>query len=147
VSELYATLLLMGVTLSFGGLVATSALQQISLQSGASSAAASSQAAAAGKDLALAFGTVPAPGSGGCRQSYAGFLEGTGYTLALFNYGSRAFAPAEVFDNGTLLAGGPYGAALPGRLTTYSLTLGCSHPSGQEFLLVDASGAVEQIGT
>jgi hypothetical protein len=147
VSELYAAILLIGVTLSFGGVVAVSAMNQFNAGTSASSQGLMAQAASAGKEIALVYGVVPSPGSGGCTTTYGGLLEGTGYTLAIYDFGTTSFTPAEIFDNGTLLSGTPYPTATPGSLTTYSLTLGCAHAPGQVFLLVDSSGTVIQLGT
>ncbi len=147
VSELYASVLMIGVTLSFGSVVVASAVSQLNVNSNTASAAASLQASSSGIQVSLIYGTVGLPGSGGCSTVYRGFAEGTGYTLVLFNYGSVAFTPIQVFDNGTLLSGGPYSTLPPGTMFSYSLTLSCAHPAGQVFSIVDANGVEVQVAT
>ena len=158
VSELYATMLMVGATLSFGGLITAAAVGQFSASANGDSLAASAQQASAGKQVSLVYGTVTA-GSGGCTATYKGpdgnsYTEGRSYALALDDYGSVSFTPVEVFDNGTLLAVGGYptiSAAQPGQSSSpVSITLtlaSCARPSGQTFLLIDASGDEVTIGT
>jgi hypothetical protein len=116
ISELYASMLMVGVTLSFGGVIAIAAISQFNLSTYSGSLAAAGQQASLSKQISLVYGTVPTPGSGGCTTSYKGFTEGTGYTLALYNFGSVGFTHSEVFDNGTLL-GGSYGSMPAGGMT------------------------------
>ena len=147
ISELYAAVLMVGVTISFGGFVAASAIAHFGSASQSSALASSLQDQSVGKQVSLVYGTVPNPGSGGCRTLYGGFAEGTGYVLVLFNFGTTAFTPAQILLNGTLLSGGPYAALPPGQMAAYSLTLSCAHPSGQTFFLIDSVGDVVQVGT
>ncbi|MGD0396009.1 MAG: hypothetical protein ABSB26_03760 [Nitrososphaerales archaeon] len=146
VSELYASLMMIGVTLSFGSVVTIAAVNQFNLSSNSASLGILVQEASAGKQISLVYGTVPYPGTAGC-PSYHGYTEGKSYTLALYDYGSVAFTPGEIFINGSLIAGGPYGTLSAGSMTVLTLTLGsCAHPAGQTFLLVDASGDEVQVG-
>jgi hypothetical protein len=113
---------------------------------------AAAQQASAGKLVSLVYDTV-VQGSGGCSVAYGGYTEGTVFTVALYNYGTVSFTPAEVFDNATLLSSGswsgaPSNSVTPGSMTTFTLTLmSCAHPAGQTFVLVDASGDEVTIGT
>ncbi len=147
ISELYASVLMIGATLSLGGFVASSAVTQFSRSTGSYSLAAAVQAASSGKQVSLVYGLVSAPGSGGCTKAYGGYSEGTAYVLVLYNFGSVGFTPSRVFDNVTLLSGGPYQSLAPGTMATYSFTLACAHSSGQTFLLVDSAGDEVQVGT
>lgn len=145
VSELYASLLMVGVTLSFGTAITASAINQFNLSGSSASLASAVQQASSGKLVSLIYGTVAQSGS--C-PAYGGYNEGTAYTLVVYNYGTAAFTPAEAFVNSTLVSGGPYGGIASDSLATYTLTLpSCSHPSGQTFLLVDSYGDEAQIGT
>jgi hypothetical protein len=143
---MYASVLLIGVTLSFGSVVAVAALNQFGQATNSDSLGSSLESAGAGRQLSLVYGTVPNPGSGGCTAISGGVEEGTGFSLALYNYGSASFFPAQVFDNGTQL-NGPFSPIPPGSITSLSLTLPCSHPSGQVFLLVSGDGDEVQVGT
>jgi FlaG/FlaF family flagellin (archaellin) len=147
VSELYATVLMVGATVVFGGLVVAAAITQSNASQYSSFLAASSQQAASGKLISMVYSSV-FPGSGGCTQAYGGFKEGTSYTLALYNYGTNAFAPVSVYINGTLYAGSGYPSVAAGGLTAYSFTTpSCVHASGQTFTLVEAGGNEVSIGT
>jgi hypothetical protein len=139
--------LLIGVTLSFGGVIAVSAMNHFNSTVGSASIGVSGAASSLGKDVSLVYGTIPNPGSGGCTAVYNGVREGTGFVLALYGYGSSQFTPTEVFDNGTLLTGNSFGTVTPGSVAVLSLSLSCAHPSGQTFLLVDAKGDEVQVGT
>ena len=150
VSELYASVLMIGATLAFGGVVASAAVSQFNGATGGGSQGAAASAASAGKLVSLVYGTV-VPGSGGCTAAYRGpdggaYPEGKTYLLVLYDYGSVSFAPYEVFDNGTLLGVGGYVAVPAGSgaataPATNSLTLpGCAHPTGQSFVLIDGAG-------
>lgn len=147
VSELYASVLMIGVTLSFGSIVASAAVSQFQASTQGDSQSVLAQEASVGKQVALVYGTV-VQGSGGCTATYVGagggtYLEGKSYVLALYDYGSASFAPAEVFDNGTLLPPGGYAVIAadgPGPVSDSLALAACARPSGQTFLLVDASG-------
>lgn len=147
VSELYATMLMIGATLFFGSLVVGAAVSQSSASSYSSYLAASAQQASSGKLISLVYSAL-FPGSGGCAQTYKGFTEGTAFTLALFDYGSAAFTPAAVYLNGSLYSGSGYATVSPDGLTVYFFTMGsCVHASGQTFTLVDTAGSEVTIGT
>ncbi|QQG48716.1 MAG: hypothetical protein HY247_08285 [archaeon] len=147
VSELYATMLMIGATLLFGSLVVEAALSQSSTTSYSSYLAASAQQASAGKLIVLVYSSV-FPGSGGCIQSYKGFTEGTAFSLALYNYGITSFMPTAVYINGTLYSGSGYASIIANGLTVYSFTTPtCVHASGQTFTLIDAGGSEVSIGT
>ena len=144
VSELYASMMMLGVTLTMGGLVASAAIGQLGLQNGSASMGAALAQESAGKDLALVY-LVAAP-SGSCPV-YAGYHEGTTLTLAVYNYGTERFAPSALAINGTVYAGG-YSAVGPGSLGTFALSLGsCAHASGETVLLVDSVGDEVQLAS
>jgi hypothetical protein len=138
--------LLIGVTLSLGGLVTAAAVSQFGLQSNSASVAGSVADASAGKLVSLVYATV-APGSGGCSTIYQGTADGTSFTVVLFDYGNAKFAPATIVVNSTQYSG-PYVALQPGGMAQYSLTLGgCAHPSGQTLLIEDLTGDEVQVET
>jgi len=158
VSELYSSVLMVGVTLVFGGLVTSAAIGQFNGTTGGAALGIQEQEGSAGKQVSLVYGTIVA-GSGGCTSTYRGpdgrpYAEGRTYLLTLYNYGSVSFTPYEVFDNGTLLAVGGYstvaasaggGASVPEE-DTFTLP-SCAHPGGQVFLLIDAAGDEVAIDT
>jgi hypothetical protein len=148
VSELYAAIMMVGVTLAFGSFVASAAINQFNLSTYSGSLAAQVQEASAGKQISFVYFVV-APGSGSCTGTYLGVTEGENATLALYNFGSVGMNPTEIFVNGTLLYSGTgYGDIAPASMTTYSLNLGtCAHASGQTILLVDAYGDEIEFGT
>ena len=148
VSELYAAILMVGVTLAFGSFVASAAISQFNLSTYSGSLAAQVQEASAGKQISFIYFVI-APGSGSCIGTYLGVTEGENATLALYNFGSVGMNPTEIFLNGTLLYSGTgYGDIAPGGMTTFSLDLGtCAHASGQTILLVDAYGDEVEFGT
>jgi len=144
VSELYASLLMIGVTLSFGSLVTSAAVSQLSSAVGSSSLGASVMGASAGKEIALVYATVGS--TAGC-QPYRGASEGTSLTVVLYDYGTTPFTPAELVDNSTIYTGS-YPTLAAGSLSSYTLALGsCAHSSGQSLLAVDPFGDEVQIGT
>ena len=152
VSELLATMMMIGVTLSVGGFVTVDAINQFSLAQDSASTAALVQQASAGKLVSLVYDTVT-QGSGGCTAAYEGYTEGVTLTVALYNYGTVVFTPSEVFDNATLVSssnwsGAPSSNVTPGGMTTFTMALAsCAHPSGQTLLLVDSYGDEVQLGT
>jgi hypothetical protein len=148
VSELYAAIMMVGVTLAFGSFVASAAINQFNLSTYSGSLAAQVQEASAGKQISFVYFVI-APGSGSCTGTYRGVTEGENATLALFNYGSVGMNPTEIFVNGTLLySGAGFGDIAPANMTTFSLTLdSCAHASGQTILLVDAYGDEVQFAT
>ena len=142
VSELLATMMMIGVTLSVGGYVTVTAVGQFNLAQNAASLAAMAQQQSAGKLISLAYSTVTPNGT--CPL-YGGYSEGT-LTLELYNYGGVAFTPFEAFDNGTLFSG--TGSIGPNGMAAFNFTSPpCVHPSGQTILLVDSYGDEIQLGT
>jgi hypothetical protein len=138
-------MLMIGVTLVFGGFVTSAAISQFNLASYSASLGASVQEASFDKLVSFVYG-VASP-SGSCPL-HNGANEGTAYTIALYNYGTVSFTPTEVFFNGTLYTGGGYGTVPTASLTTFTLTLSsCAHSSGQTILLVDAHGDEVQFET
>ena len=143
---------MIGVTLSVGGFITASALNQFNLAQNSASLAASVQQASAGKLVSLVYDAV-AQGSGGCTAVYGGYTEGTSITVALYNYGTVAFTPSAVFGNSTLIpssgwSGTPSNSMAPGSMTTFTAALtSCAHQSGQTLLFVDSFGDEVQVGT
>lgn len=147
VSELYASLLMMGVTISLGSVVAGMAITQYGLSSGAASLSTSLQEEASGVQVSLI--TAAVSGQGSC-PSYKGSQEGSALVLTVFDYGPTQFTPSEVFVNGTAYFGS-YAPVLPGGIETYSFPLvpsgTCAHPSGQVVLMADSQGDEVEFGT
>jgi hypothetical protein len=138
-------MLMIGVTLVFGGFVTGAAISQFNLASYSASLGASVQEASVSKLVSFVYG-VASP-SGSCPL-HGGVEEGTTYTIALYNYGTANFTPTEVFFNDTLYKGGGYGTVPTASLTTFTLALSsCAHSSGQTILLVDAHGDEVQFET
>jgi hypothetical protein len=158
VSELYSSILMVGVTLAFGSVVTSAAIAQFNGSTGGGALEVKAQEATAGKQVSLVYGTVVA-GSGGCTAAYRGpdgraYTEGRTYVLVLYDFGSVPFTPYEVFDNSTLLSVGGYAtiaAQTGGQASTPvadTLALdACAHPAGQSFLLIDAAGDEVAVGT
>jgi len=137
-------MLMIGVTLAVGAAVVFAATNQFSLATGAEAAGSSLQLSSSGAQVALVFASVSPSGS--CPL-YLGENEGTTLVLALYNYGTTRFAPAEVVVNSTVYAGG-YSVVFPGEMVTYALALGsCSHASGLAILMADPGGDVAQFGS
>ena len=158
VSELYSSILMVGVTLVFGGIVTSAAIGQFNGSTTAGALGVQEQEASAGKQVSMVYGTV-VPGSGGCTSTYKGpdgkpYAEGRTYLLALYDYGDTSFSPYEVFDNGTLLAVGGYstitaaaGGGAPAPVQNALALPSCAHPGGQTFLLIDSAGDEVALGT
>jgi FlaG/FlaF family flagellin (archaellin) len=137
ISELYASVLMVGVTLTVGGLVASSALGQFALANDSASISAMSQDTSARIQIGLVY--IVAVSSGSCPV-YGGYHEGTTVEISLFNYGGATFAPAEMVLNGTVYTGS-YAILGPGSLGTYALTAtACAHSSGQTLVVADSMG-------
>lgn len=137
VSELYASVLMIGVTLAVGGMVVASALGQFSLAEGSASLGASLVQSSAGVQLGLSY--VAVLSSSSC-PTHGGYHEGTYLTVAVYNYGSAGFTPAEFVVNSTIYQGN-YATSEPGSLSAYSLSLaGCAHASGLTLVVADSSG-------
>jgi len=137
ISELYASVLMVGVTLTVGGLVASSALGQFAMANDSASLSAMTRESSARIQVGLVY-LMAAP-SGSC-PAYGGYHEGTMVEIAIYNYGGAIFAPTEIVLNGTIYAG-DYAPLAPGILGTYALkTTTCSHSSGQILVVADSSG-------
>jgi hypothetical protein len=144
VSELYASMLMVGVTLSLGSFVAAAAVSQFGLAGGSASLGASMEQSSSGVALGLVYVAV-AP-SVSCPVS-GGYHEGNSITLALFNYGTTSFTPAEVAVNSTIYPGS-YPAVAPGTLGQYAISLGsCAHGWAQTLLVLDSSGDGVELGS
>ncbi len=130
-------MLMVGVTLSLGSVVAFAATSQFELDERSSSLGAALAQSSAGVQLSLVYVTTPPSGS--C-PAYQGYPEGTTLTVALYNYGTSSFVPAEFIVNSTALPGS-YAAVAPGSLLAYTVSPGsCGHSSGQTILVVDSLG-------
>jgi hypothetical protein len=137
ISELYAAVLVVGVTLAMGGAVAAAALGEFGLADGAASLGATLDQSSAEVQLGLVY-AVASP-SGSC-PNFGGYHEGTALSVSVYDYGAASFTPAEVFVNGTAYPGN-YPTVQPTGLGTIALTLAvCAHPSGQTLLLVNSVG-------
>jgi len=142
VSELYASMLMVGVTLTLGGLVASAAMGQLELANSSASLGATQMAG--GVQLEMVYLVIDSSGS--CPM-FGGYHEGTSATLALYDYGTADFAPAEIAINGTVYAG-TYGILGAGALGAYSLNLGkCVHSSGQTVIVTDSLGEEAEFGS
>ncbi|MDA4129056.1 MAG: hypothetical protein OK422_06355 [Thaumarchaeota archaeon] len=140
-----ASIMMIGVTLGFGGYVTNTAISQFNLAQNADAFAASSQEASVGKLVSLIYSTSTPSQS--CPL-YGGYNEGNVLILTFYDYGTTTFSPGEVFVNLTLYGGSGYGKIAPNAMTTFTLTLPtCAHPSGQIILLVDTSGDEVQFET
>jgi hypothetical protein len=138
-------MLMIGVTLVFGGFITATAVSQFGLASLSASLGAGAQEASAGKLVTLVYGAATPSGSCPIR---GGVNEGTTYVVALFNYGTTSFTPSEVFVNNTLYTGGGYGTVSAGSLATFTLTVSsCAHSSGQTLLFADSQGDEVQVAT
>ncbi len=137
-------MLMVGVTLSLGSVVAAAALGQFGLANGAASADAAVRQTSAGVGLSLVYVAV-AP-SGSCPL-YDGYPEGTAMTVSLYNYGAASFAPSEFMVNSTAYPG-TYAALGAGTLGAYTILLAsCAHASGQTLLILDPAGEGAQVAS
>ncbi|MBI3858812.1 MAG: hypothetical protein HY296_01015 [Thaumarchaeota archaeon] len=140
VSELYASLLMLGATLSLGSFITAAAVGQFGLATSSSAASSLVEQRSSGKLMAFVYATTATPGP--CPQ-YAGSPEGSTLVFAVFDYGSSAFTPMIISVNGTIYTGA-FPSAQPGGLATYQVTLTpagtCVHTSGQTVMLSDPSG-------
>lgn len=144
VSELYAAMLMIGVTLSLGSVVVAAAVGQFGLASDSASLGSSLSQDLAGTQLSLVYSAVEPSAS--C-PAFGGAQEGTLLSVALYDYGSEAFSPSGFVVNSTVHQG-PYASAPPGALTVYTIQLSaCAHQSGEAILAYDARGAVVQFET
>jgi flagellin-like protein len=147
VSELYATLLMIAITLTLGSAVTAAAIGQYGEASSGSSVAASLEQQAVSGQVSLVIASV----SQGSCPTYRGAPDGTTLQITLFNYGTEAFEPSGAVVNGTVYHASSYRSMAPGTMGTYSIPLTpsgtCAHSSGQTVLLTTASGGEVQLGT
>jgi len=137
ISELYASVLMVGVTLAVGGLVASSALGQFALANESASLSAMAQEASARIQMGLVYFVTVSSES--CPM-YGGYHEGTTLEIAIYDYGGAPFTPAEMILNSTAYTG-TYAPMEAGTLGTYAFTVAtCSHSSGQTVIVVDSKG-------
>lgn len=143
-SELYAAVLMIGVTLALGSVVAGAAVGLFGYATRGASLGASAAQESSEVQLSLVYSTT-AP-SASC-PSYGGGQEGTALDIGLFDYGSAGFSPDGFVVNSSVI-GGDFGSVAPGSLAQFVLPLGsCAHPSGQTLVAFDAAGDEVQIET
>jgi len=139
VSELYASLLMLGVTLSFGTVVAGLALSQFGVSSSSAAAGASQQAHRYGTQVSFLYATVSQPGS--CPV-YRGAPEGSTVAFEVYDYGSQPYTPAEASVNRTLYFT-TLGTVSGGAMGSFTLPLHpgtCTHQTGLAVMLEDSNG-------
>jgi hypothetical protein len=142
VSELYASMLMIGVTLSLGSFVAFAALGQFGLAANSASLGAGLDQSSAEMQIGLVYAAVASSNS--CPMS-GGVHEGVSLSLALYNYGAASFLPSDLLVNATAYSG-TFGAIGPESLGLYTVALvGCAHSSGQSVVVADSSGDEFQI--
>jgi len=135
---------MIGVTLSVGGAVVSSAMNQFGTVAYNGSVGASLQRSSLGVQVGLVYAAVAS--SGGC-PAYQGNNEGTGLSVALYNFGSTTFRPALFVVNSTVFAG-TYAALNPHGMSVYAIGLGsCAHTGGQTIVAVDNQGDELQFGS
>ncbi len=143
-SELYAAVLVIGVTLSFGSIVVAAAGTQFGAEGNASSLGSSLAQTSAGIQVGLVYAAVSPSLS--CPQ-YRSFNEGTSLTLALYDFGSAPLSPAGLVVNSTVYVGG-FPTVPAGGMAQVTLTLtSCAHSSGQTVVMFDSAGDEAQIET
>lgn len=136
-SELYASMLMIGVTLALGGVVVAAALGSAGQADRSASLGASVQQQGDGVQLSLAYAAVLSSGS--C-PSYQGAGEGDALSVSVFDYGTAGFTPSELVVNSTTFSGG-FQPVSPGALQTYTVALGsCAHAAGLTIFLADSRG-------
>jgi len=144
VSELYASMLMIGVTLSVGSIVVASAINQFGLTVNSDSTGASLQSSSSGIQVALVY--VAVTPSRAC-PTYQGTVEGSMIAVSLFNFGTGDFSPADLVVNSSVFDGA-YGTVASGSMAVYNLTLGsCAHSSGQSISVLDNLGDEVQVGS
>ncbi len=144
VSELYAAMLMIGVTLLVGAVVVLSATNQFGLVANAESVGASIQRSASGVQVALVYAEVASSKS--C-PSYQGINEGTTLSISLYNFGSTQFNPSIIAVNATAYSGS-FPTIGPQGIGYYSVGLGsCAHSGGQTIVAIDPTGDELQFGS
>ena len=143
-SEIFASMLMIGATLTTGALVVAAAMGQAGLENAAASSGAAAAQYTAGVQLALIYLVVNPSSS--CPV-FAGNHEGTNLTFAIYDYGSQSFSPAFVAVNGSEYFA-TYAPVAAGGLVVFDLHLGaCAHASGQTLLVADGRGSATQFAS
>ncbi|MDG6909286.1 MAG: hypothetical protein JRN08_02860 [Nitrososphaerota archaeon] len=141
-SELYASMLMLGVTLSLGSVIVGAAVGSFGQAEGGAALGASVQESASGTQLSLAYAAVAPLAS--C-PGYQGTKEGTALTVSLFDYGTLPFTPAQFMVNSTVY-GGSYPPLAPGAMGQFVVDLGsCSHTGGLTVVATDVAGDEVQV--
>ena len=139
-------MLMVAVTLAFGGAASALAMGQFGLVASSASLSGSLAQRSSGTQVSLIYAYV---GQGSC-PAYKGTPEGTTLSMILFAYGSSRFAPVVAFVNGTIYASS-YPIVSQGGSATIAIQLlpsgTCAHSSGQTILLVDSDGDEVQFAT
>ena len=146
ISELYASMLMVGVTLSFGSVASALAIGQFGSADAASSLSGSVAERSTGTQVSFVFAYVTQTGS--CT-TFLGAPEGGSLSVILFNYGSTSLTPSLVTVNSTVYAVSAQ-PILPGRAGTLTVPLApgaCAHPGGQAVVVSDTNGDEAQIET
>jgi hypothetical protein len=136
---------MVGITLTFGSVVAGLAFGQFGLATSSASLAVSLQERSSGTEVALVYAATQAAGS--C-PSYLGSAEGTELDLTFYNWGQTAFTPAAIIVNSTVYYSQSYASMPPGEMSTYAIALApqgtCAHSSGQVVLMSSPDGVEVQ---
>ncbi len=147
-SELYASLLMLGVTLSFGSVVASMAAGQFAQGTSSASLGSALQAESSGRQLAFIYSVSTAQGS--C-PNYEGAPEGSTLILTFLDYGSQPFTPDQILVNGTSYYSTSYQTIAPGTAASYAVALApagtCVHSAGLSIMLTDTYGDEAQFET
>jgi hypothetical protein len=148
VSELYASLLMLGVTISLGSVATGLIANQFGLSTTAAGAGAALGESSAGIQLSFVYATVTS--SSGCPV-FGGAPEGNVLVLTIFDYGATRFVPVVIVVNGTVYYSSTYPTLNPGGMGTYRLPLippgSCAHSWGQTVLMADSAGEGFQLET
>ncbi len=135
---------MIGITLSFGGLVTVAAVGEYTASAGSASLGSALQVSSSGVQVSFVYAFTASPGS--C-PTYDGAPEGTSLTVAIYDYGTSSFAPVLLADNSTLFTGN-FAQLSPGTLQTYTLSESvCVHASGQTVALAGSTGKEVEVGT
>ena len=147
-SELYTSLLMLGVTISLGSVAAGLVANQFGLTTTTAAAGAAGDENSAGIQLSFVFAATSS--ANGC-PTYRGVPGGTVLEVTVFDYGSSGFMPTTIVVNGTVYYSSAFPTAPPGGMMTYRVPLApvgtCAHPWGQTVLMADAGGDVFQFET
>jgi hypothetical protein len=137
-------MLMVGVTLTLGGVVVGAAVGSVGQANGSAYLGSSMMELRSEIQVGIVYAAVASSGS--CPV-FQGVNEGTSLTFSLFDYGTVPFTPADFVVNSTIYAGG-YATLAPGTAGQYTLSLGaCTHPSGLTILAIDAQGDEFQLGS